>query len=53
MINGRLYDSATLNEVGTREKLRGKLWFENTRGNGYIVPATDSETWTFTVPHCD
>ncbi|SDF80998.1 Imidazolonepropionase [Pedobacter terrae] len=53
MINGRLYDSATLNEVGTREKLRGKLWFENAKGNGYIIPNGESETWTFTVPHCD
>jgi imidazolonepropionase-like amidohydrolase/Tol biopolymer transport system component len=53
MINGRLYDSATLNEVGTREKLRGKLWFENIKGNGYIIPNGESETWTFTVPHCD
>jgi len=53
MINGRLYDSATLNEVGTREKLRNKLWFENAKGNGYIVPVGESETWTFTVPHCD
>jgi len=53
MINGRLYDSATMNEVGTREKLRGKLWFENARGNGYVIPNSESETWTFTVPHCD
>ncbi|UKT65362.1 amidohydrolase family protein [Pedobacter mucosus] len=53
MINGRLYDSATMNEMGTREKLRGKLWFENAKGNGYIIPNSDSETWTFTVPHCD
>ncbi|WP_316849031.1 amidohydrolase family protein [Pedobacter agri] len=53
MINGRLYDSATMNEVGTREKLRGKLWFENAKGTGYVIPNGESETWTFTVPHCD
>lgn len=53
MINGRLYDSATLNEMGTRDKLRGKLWFENAKGNGYVIPNGESETWTFTVPHCD
>lgn len=53
MINGRLYDSATLNEVGTREKLRGKLWFENAYGLGYVVPVGESETWTYTVPGCD
>jgi imidazolonepropionase-like amidohydrolase/Tol biopolymer transport system component len=28
IINGRVYDAATLNEVGTRKKQRGKLWFE-------------------------
>jgi len=53
MINGRLYDSATLNEVGSRDKLRGKLWFENMKGSEYIIPSSESETWTFTVPHCD
>ena len=53
MINGRLYDSATMNEVGTREKLRGKLWFESAKGTGYIIPNGESETWTYTVPHCD
>jgi len=53
MINGRLYDSATLNEMGTREKLRGKLWFENAKGNGFILPNGNAETWTYTVPECD
>lgn len=53
MQNGRLYDSATMNEIGTRERPRGKLWFESLRGNGFIVPSGESETWTFSVPHCD
>ncbi|WP_443939311.1 amidohydrolase family protein [Pedobacter sp. MW01-1-1] len=53
MINGRLYDSATMNEVGTREKIRSKMWFENTKGNAYTHPSGESETWTYTVPHCD
>lgn len=53
MINGRLYDSTTMNEVGTREKLRSKLWFETAKGNGFIIPNGESETWTYTVPHCD
>jgi len=46
MINGRLYDSATMNEVGTREKLRSKLWFESVKGNGFIIPNSESEAWT-------
>ena len=53
MINGRLYDSVTMNEVGTREKLRGKLWFEGAKGTGFIIPNGESETWNYTVPHCD
>jgi imidazolonepropionase-like amidohydrolase/Tol biopolymer transport system component len=28
MVNGRLYDAATLNEVGSREKKRAKYWWE-------------------------
>ncbi|MFQ5526605.1 MAG: amidohydrolase family protein [Thermoanaerobaculia bacterium] len=28
MVNGRLYDAATMNEIGNREKARDKLWFE-------------------------
>jgi imidazolonepropionase-like amidohydrolase len=28
IINGRVYDAKTLNEVGIRQKERGKLWFE-------------------------
>ena len=28
MMNGRLYDAETLNEVGNRPRTRGKFWFE-------------------------
>ncbi len=28
MVNGRLYDSETLNEVGNYDRKRGKFWFE-------------------------
>ena len=28
MINGRLYDSKTMNEIGTRNKKRPKMYFE-------------------------
>ncbi|MCP4205339.1 MAG: amidohydrolase family protein [bacterium] len=28
MINGRLYDAATMNEIGNREKAREQLWWE-------------------------
>ena len=29
MVNGRLYDAATLNETGSREKKRAKYWWED------------------------
>jgi imidazolonepropionase-like amidohydrolase/Tol biopolymer transport system component len=53
MVNGRLYDSLTMNETGTREKVRSKLWFELDKGVTFSVPFKLSETWTFTVPNCD
>ena len=28
MVNGRLYDAATLNETGARERKRAKYWWE-------------------------
>ena len=53
MINGRLYDSFSMNETGTRQKSRAKFWFEDNKGMGYAMPTTDAETHTFTVPECD
>jgi imidazolonepropionase-like amidohydrolase/Tol biopolymer transport system component len=53
MVNGRLYDSLTMNETGSREKVRSKLWFELDRGVAFSIPYKLSETWTFTVPNCD
>ena len=28
MVNGRLYDAATMNETGSRERKRAKYWWE-------------------------
>jgi imidazolonepropionase-like amidohydrolase/Tol biopolymer transport system component len=53
MVNGRLYDSLTMNETGSREKVRSKLWFELDRGATFSIPYKSSETWIFTVPNCD
>ena len=41
MVNGRLYDTSTMDEVGATPKKRSRLFFERTPG-GY-VPA-DTET---------
>jgi imidazolonepropionase-like amidohydrolase/Tol biopolymer transport system component len=53
MVNGRLYDSMTMNELLSREKIRGKMWFEIGRNSSYGNPNLASETWTYTVPACD
>jgi cytosine/adenosine deaminase-related metal-dependent hydrolase len=39
MINGRLYDAATMDEVGATPRKRKPLFFEKTPGGGY-VPAS-------------
>lgn len=53
MVNGRLFDSATLNEVGTRVKQRGKLWFESENANSFDFHNGAAETHTYSVPECD
>nr|WP_068889316.1 amidohydrolase family protein [Pedobacter panaciterrae] len=53
MVNGRIYDSLSMNEIGGREKLRGKLWFEMGKGMVYSFPTGNAETWTFTTPNCE
>ena len=34
MVNGRLYDANTMNEIGNREKPRGKFWWEHSKTSG-------------------
>ncbi|MBC8986529.1 PD40 domain-containing protein [Pedobacter sp. N36a] len=53
MINGRIFDSLSMNEIGTREKLRGKFWFETGKGMIYSFPTGVAETYTYTIPNCD
>ena len=40
MVNGRLFDAATLNEVGTRQKQRAKFFFEKDGNEGWSPKAT-------------
>ncbi len=50
MVNGRLYDAATMNEVGNHERSRGKFFFELPGGsNSYPY---FSETHSFMAPKC-
>ncbi|MCM4161625.1 amidohydrolase family protein [Antarcticibacterium flavum] len=50
MVNGRLYDSETMNEIGNREKERGNFYWENRR-NSEAFPWHES-TGSFTAPGC-
>lgn len=50
IINGRVYDAATLNEIGTRKQKRGKLWFEQP-GSGNNWP-TNAASWGAAGEHC-
>ena len=50
MINGRLYDAATMNEIGNREKERTYFYWEM-EGSGNAYPFY-SETGSFMQPMC-
>lgn len=50
MVNGRLYDAATMNETGNYDRKRTKFYFEQPgSGNGYPY---FKETNSFMVPQC-
>lgn len=53
IINGRVYDSATMNETISHEKARKQFWWEMSRSESYIIPQGNVETYTFTHPECD
>lgn len=50
MVNGRLYDAATMNEIGNYDRKRTKFYFEQPgSGNGFPY---FKETNSFMVPQC-
>jgi len=54
MVNGRLFDSETMNEIGNHPKVRSKFYWENSKYN-QAFPWHES-TQSFTTPHgfiCD
>ncbi|MBJ6367344.1 amidohydrolase family protein [Snuella sedimenti] len=50
MINGRLYDTETMNEIGNHTKKRDKFYWENNKYNQAFPWHEESES--FTVPNC-
>ncbi len=53
MVNGRLFDSETMNEIGNTDMPKNKFWWQKSKSDNYIIPNGDIETYTFTVPECD
>ena len=46
MINGRLYDTETMNEIGNNPKDRGKFYWENTKYNQAFPWHEDNQSFT-------
>lgn len=53
IINGRVYDAATMNETISREKPRSLFWWKMSRSESFSIPQGNVETYTFTHPECD
>ena len=47
MVNGRLYDSDSMNEIGNHDKPRLHFWWQTTRGDSINLPVENSETYQF------
>jgi hypothetical protein len=53
IINGRVYDSATMNETISREKSRNLFWWQMNRSESFTIPQGNVETYLYTHPKCD
>jgi len=53
MVNGRLYDANSMNEIGNREKPRLRFWWQLNRGAISDLPVGNTETYQFTVQDGD
>ena len=47
MVNGRLYDSDSMNEIGNREKPRLHFWWQMGRGDMISLPVDNTETYLY------
>ncbi|MCC8407313.1 amidohydrolase family protein [Mucilaginibacter sp. UR6-1] len=54
MLNGRLYDADSMNEIGNREKPRLRFWWQMGRGGDMLnLPVNNTETYLFGTQDCD
>jgi imidazolonepropionase-like amidohydrolase len=47
MVNGRLYDADSMNEIGNREKPRLRFWWQMNHGDMLALPVNNNETWQY------
>jgi imidazolonepropionase-like amidohydrolase len=53
MVNGRLFEAETMNQIGNTEQARSLFWWQFAKSDKYFIPTGNIETHTFTVPECD
>lgn len=53
VINGRIYDAETMNEVGKILKVKKDFWWQNGKSDTKIIPENALQTNSYTVPECD
>ncbi|WP_245546811.1 amidohydrolase family protein [Pseudopedobacter saltans] len=53
MVNGRLYDAESMNELGQDIKPINKFWWQFNNSENYMDFSKNAETWTFSVPDCE
>jgi imidazolonepropionase-like amidohydrolase/Tol biopolymer transport system component len=53
MVNGRLYDAESMNEIGNREKPRLRFWWQMNRGETLNLPVGNIETYLYTAQDGD
>ncbi|MFI5137533.1 MAG: amidohydrolase family protein [Sphingobacteriales bacterium] len=53
MLNGRLYDAESMNEIGNREKPKMRFWWQQTRGEMTSQPNGNTEMYLFNAQDGD
>jgi imidazolonepropionase-like amidohydrolase/Tol biopolymer transport system component len=53
MVNGRLYDADSMNEIGNREKPRLRFWWQQVHGGMINIPIGNTETYLFNTQDGD
>ncbi len=53
MLNGRLYDADSMNEIGNHEKPRMNFWWQSNRGEMNNLAPDNTETYLYTTQDSD